>query len=76
MISYEDFLAQVAERKRKCWVEILASEPPGRPAGRRPRDPLKETILTRFDHQRLDQLAAQGSPLATRPADSGAEETE
>lgn len=53
MIDYDDFQAEVQRRKRERWARILASEPPGRPAGRRPRDPDKERLLARLDRARL-----------------------
>ena len=55
MIDYEDFQAEVRQRKRDRWAKILASEPPGRPVGRRPRDPDKERLLARLDRARLQR---------------------
>lgn len=55
MIDYEDFQAEVRQRKRERWAKILASEPPGRPVGRRPRDPDKERLLARLDRARLER---------------------
>lgn len=55
MIGYEEFQAQVRQRKREHWAKILASEPPGRPVGRRPRDREKERLLARLDHARLER---------------------
>ena len=55
MIDYEDFQAEVRRRKRDRWAKIIASELPGRPVGRRPRDPEKERLLARLDHARLDR---------------------
>lgn len=55
MIDYEDFQAEVRRRKRERWAGILASEPPVRPAGRRPRDPEKERLLARLDRARLER---------------------
>lgn len=67
MIPYEDFLAEVRERKRLLWVKMLAAEPPGRAVGRRPRDPLKEAILARLDAKRLERLAASGAGYLPAP---------
>lgn len=55
MIDYEDFQAEVRQRRRDRWAKILASEPPGRPVGRRPRDPAKERLLARLDRARLQR---------------------
>ena len=55
MIDYEDFQAEVRQRKRDRWAGILASEPPGRVVGRRPRDPEKERLLARLDRARLER---------------------
>lgn len=35
-MNYDDFQRDVQRRKRERWAKILASEPPGRVAGRRP----------------------------------------
>ena len=55
MTDYEDFQAEVRQRKRERWAKILASEPPGRAVGRRPRDPEKERLLARLDRARLER---------------------
>ena len=55
MIDYEDFQAEVRRRKRDRWAKIIASEPPGRPVGRRPRDPEKERLLAGLDRARLER---------------------
>ena len=55
MIDFEDFQAEVRRRKRERWAKIIASEPPGRPVGRRPRDPEKERLLARLDRARLER---------------------
>ena len=62
-MNYDDFQREVQRRKRERWAKILASEPPGRVAGRRPRDPEKERILLKMDRARLAREAAdaQGS---------------
>lgn len=55
MIDYDEFQREVRRRKRERWAKILASEPPGRAAGRRPRDPEQERMLLRLDRTRLDK---------------------
>ena len=55
MISYDEFQAEVKRRKRERWAKILASEPPGRPVRRRPRDPEKDRLLARLDRARLER---------------------
>lgn len=61
-MTYEQFMADVLARKRERWAKILASEPPGRAPGRRPRDPVKEKLLLELDRARLARygLAALG----------------
>ena len=53
MIDYDEFQRDVRRRKRARWAKILATEPPGRAAGRRPRDPEQERMLLRLDRIRL-----------------------
>lgn len=55
MIDYDEFQAEVRRLKRERWARILAAEPPGRPAGRRPRDPEQERMLLRMDRARLER---------------------
>ena len=55
MIDYDEFQRDVRRRKRERWAKILASEPPGRAAGRRPRDPEQEKMLLRLDRIRIDK---------------------
>ena len=55
MIDYDEFQAEVRRLKRKHWARILAAEPPGRPSGRRPRDPEQERMLLRMDRARLER---------------------
>ena len=52
-MNYDDFQRDVLQRKRERWAKILASEPPGRTPGRRPRDPGKERLLLKLDRARL-----------------------
>ena len=53
MIDYDEFQRDVRRRKRERWARILATEPPGRAAGRRPRDPEQERMLLRLDRAAL-----------------------
>ncbi len=55
MIDYDAFQAEVRRLKRERWAKILAAEPAGRPAGRRPRDPEQERLLLRMDRARLER---------------------
>lgn len=55
MIRYEDLVADVRRRRRERWAEIVAGELPGRPPGRRPRDPEQEAILLEMDRARLER---------------------
>ena len=55
LIDYDEFQRDVQRRKRERWAKILAAEPPGRAAGRRPRDPEQERLLLRLDRLRLDR---------------------
>lgn len=55
MIDYDEFQAEVRRLKRERWAKILAAEPPGRPPGRRPRDPEQERMLLRLDRARLER---------------------
>ena len=57
-MNYDEFQREVQRRKRERWAKILASEPPGRVAGRRPRDPEKERILLKLDRARLAREAS------------------
>lgn len=63
-MDYDEFQREVRQRKRERWAKILASEPPGRVAGRRPRDPEKERILLKLDRARLAREAAAGTKEA------------
>ena len=69
MINYDEFQRDVRRRKRERWAKILATEPPGRAAGRRPRDPEQERMLLRLDRARLDK---KRSELHSRGAELGA----
>ena len=55
VIDYDEFQRDVRRRKRERWAKILATEPPGRAAGRRPRDPEQERMLLRLDRNRLEK---------------------
>jgi hypothetical protein len=53
MIPWDEFRARVRRLKAERWADILASEPPGRAPGRRPRDPEQEALLTEADRARI-----------------------
>jgi hypothetical protein len=73
MISFDDFREQVRRRKAECWADILASEPPGRVAGRRPRDPEQEALLAELDRLRLarSELLARARRVPVREDERG-----
>ena len=52
-MNYDDYQRDLLQLKRERWAKILASEPPGRAPGRRPRDPEKERLLLKLDRARL-----------------------
>ena len=52
-VDYDEYQAEIMRLKRERWPAILASEPPGRAAGRRPRDPEQERMLAKMDRIRL-----------------------
>lgn len=74
-MTYEEFQEEVRGLKRARWAQILAAEPPARPAGRRPRDPRKERLLIKLDRARLARegaLARKSPRCATsRPRRDG-----
>jgi hypothetical protein len=55
MIDFDEFREEVRRLKRERWAEILAAEPPGRVAGRRPRDPEQEALLAELDRLRIER---------------------
>jgi hypothetical protein len=55
VIPYEDFIAEVRRLKAERWVDILNAEPAGPVAGRRPRDPEQEALLTELDRIRIEK---------------------
>lgn len=69
MITYDEFRDEVRRRRRERWAEIVAGEPPGRPAGRRPRDPEQEELLLALDRARLARRREPTPPSS--PAGSG-----
>lgn len=66
-MNYDDFQREVLQLKRERWAKILASEPPGRVPGRRPRDPEKERLLLKLDRARL---ARERTEQRRRPSPS------
>ena len=71
MIRWEEFRERVRRLKRERWADILASEPPGRPAGRRPRDPEKEALLAELDRARIarSELLQRARRTAVEPVE-------
>lgn len=71
-MNYDEFQRDVQRRKRERWTKILASEPSGRVAGRRPRDPEKERILLKLDRARLarERKLKEGDPSGPREGPS------
>jgi hypothetical protein len=55
MIPWDEFRERVRRLKAERWADILASEPPGRAPGRRPRDPEQEALLAEADRLRIAQ---------------------
>lgn len=53
MIPWNEFRERVRRLKAERWADILASEPPGRAPGRRPRDPEQEALLAELDRMRI-----------------------
>jgi hypothetical protein len=53
MIPWGEFRERVRRLKAERWADMLASEPPGRPAGRHPRDPEQEALLAQLDRARI-----------------------
>lgn len=73
MISFDDFREQVRRRKAECWADLLASEPSGRVAGRRPRDPEQEALLAELDQLRIEksELLARARRSPVRGGEQG-----
>lgn len=76
MERYEHFVARLRARKAEVWADILANEPPGRPVGRRPRDPQKEALLLELDRYRVErsELLARARRVPVDAAESEAAE--
>ena len=70
-MNYDDFQREVLQLKRERWAKIVASEPPGRVPGRRPRDPEKERLLLRLDRARLEQENGASQERAGGPPSPG-----
>lgn len=71
MIDYDEFQTEVRRRKRERWARILAAEPPGRVAGRRPRDPEQERLLLRMDRARLEREGRFAMKASSRERQDG-----
>ncbi len=69
MIPWNEFRESVRRRKAERWAAILASEPPGRAPGRRPRDPEQEALLLELDRRRVaaSELLAKARRVPVRP---------
>jgi hypothetical protein len=52
MITWDEFRERVQRLKAERWADILASEPPGKPVRRRPRDLELEALLAEADRER------------------------
>ena len=70
VIDDEEFKAELHRLKALRWARILNSEPPGRPPGRRPRDPEQERILARRDRARVLQRERAAQPGSAPPQDA------
>jgi hypothetical protein len=73
MKTYEQVRREIEQLRRARWARIIASEPPGRPSGRRPRDPEQERLLLALDRARLERRERDGSLRVRRqkPGDGG-----
>jgi len=71
MIPWDEFRERVRRLKAERWPAILASEPPGRAPGRRPRDPEQEALLAEADRLRVSQseLLSRARRLPPRPSE-------
>jgi hypothetical protein len=67
MKTYDQVMQEIRQRRRARWARILASEPPGRPPGRRPRDPEQERILLQLDRARLERREREGAVRVRTP---------
>ena len=61
MKTYEQVSRKIEQLRRARWARILASEPPGRPPGRRRRDPDQERLLLELDRARLQSRERDGT---------------
>jgi hypothetical protein len=73
MKTYEQMRREIQELKRERWARIVASEPPGRPPGRRPRDPEQERLLLALDRARLARRERDGFIRVRRQRSDDAE---
>lgn len=70
MIPWDEFRERVRRLKAERWADILASEPPGRPPGRRPRDPEQEALLAELDRLRIARSGLLNSARRVPPRPS------
>jgi hypothetical protein len=73
MKTYEQVRREIEQLRRERWARILASEPPGRPPGRHPRDPDQERLLLELDRARLERREQDGSLRVRRQRPGGAD---
>ena len=71
MKTYDQMRQEIEQRRRERWARILASEPPGRPPGRRRRDPEQERLLLELDRARLARRERDGSMRVRRQRPEG-----
>ncbi len=71
MKSWEEFREDVRRLKAERWAVILSTETPGRPAGRRPRDPEQEELLTELDRRRVERSELLASARRLPPVTDG-----
>jgi hypothetical protein len=71
MIPWDEFRERVRRLKAERWADILASEPPGRAPGRRPRDPEQEALLAEADRLRIErsELLAKARRVPVEPSE-------
>ncbi len=67
MIPWEEFRERVRRLKAERWADILASEPPGRAPGRRPRDPEQEALLTEADRRNIEESELLSKARRVKP---------
>ncbi len=71
MIPWNEFRERVRRLKAERWADILASEPPGRVPGRRPRDPEQEALLAELDRERIarSEILSRARRIPVQPGE-------